>query len=474
MKLKFIWATKKVTWSKIYFEYNHKKFLVDYWMEQEGKNKLEIYKNNLNLNNIIPKEIDYIILTHSHIDHSGLIPYLVKKWFRWKILTEKANKKILKALWEDSCNIAMKDYEYLVTKKWISKKVIEPLYSETDIRQSIKLLELVDYKKVFYPFENKKDTYITFYNAWHILGSAYVVFNYKEEKKVKTVCFSGDLWRKDSFILINKEYIDNANTIILESTYWDKEHENLESQINAFWKHIKKTINRWWKVIIPSFALDRTQNLLYILNKLKNTWKIDKNIPIYLDTPLGIKITNIYEWNLEYFKAKVVEEWLNSDKKLFYPDKLREVEKTNTSMILTKDNTPSIIIAASWMADNWRVIFHLEEQIQNPKNLVLFVWYTVEGSLGNRLLKNMWELKNKYVSINWNSKALKAEIQKCTFSSHADRKELLNFCKRNIHLENIYLQHWWDRQKKELKKYLESNLKKVNIEIVSSNQYYKV
>lgn len=469
MKIKFLWWTSKVTWSKIYFEYKHKKFLLDYGMEQEWKTKLDIYKNNQHLE-IVAKEIDYIILTHSHIDHSWLIPWLVKKWFRGQIVCEKINKNLLKALWKDCAYILEKDYEYLTTKKWICKKTIEPFYGNFEIRTALKHLKLVEYKKSFYPFENEEEVYFTFYDAGHILGAASVMFNFKEKNKKKNIYFSWDLWRKDPILLKPKEYLNNAENIVIESTYWNKNHNDLEKQIKDFWETISKTINRWWKVLIPSFALDRAQTLVYLIWKLKKNWLIKKDIPVYLDTPLGIRVLYVYQRENSYFRASVVEELNSMEDNLFNVAWLSLVEKTITSKMLTKDKTPSIIISASGMADHGRIINHINEQIENPKNTVILVWYSVNWSMGEKL-----EHWIKSITINWHRKKVNAEIKRVSLSSHADLDELLNFIKPNKKLKNVFIFHWEQSWKVNLKNEIHKKIwKKIEVTVANTNQYYQI
>jgi len=483
MKIKFLWATDKVTGSKIYFEYNHKKILVDYGMEQEWENKANMYKNNLKLQ-FDPSEIDYIFLTHAHIDHSWLIPYLVKKGFNWKILMTEKTKDLLEPLWKDSSYIINKDWEYLIKKKWI--KNLEVIYEEKDVKETLKKIITIDYKKPIYIskeweliFDSKtisrmeekdKKDYFVFYNSGHIVGSASIVFNFTNKKKErKSLCFSWDVWRSDSPLLINWDSLNQLTDLVLESTYWNKYHEPLEKQILKFEKVLEKGLKRW-KVIIPSFSLDRTQTLIYLLKQIKEKGLI-KDIPIYIDTPLWNKITKVYENSLEFFKNNIVHNILENWWKLFSFDWLKEIEEKEDSIRIISSKKPCIIIAASGMAENWRIIFHLEEELKNPETTILFVWYTIPWSLWYKI-RNYKDLNIKEVIINKKTEQIKANIESISLSSHGDLKDLLKLVENNKKLKKIILNHGNYEAKVHFKELLENKYPKIEVIIAKSNFYY--
>ena len=484
MKIKFLWSTNKVTGSKIYFEFNHKKILIDYGLEQEWKSKLDIYKNNSNLK-VDPKEIDYIFLTHSHIDHSWLIPFLVKNWFNWKIITQYKNKDLLKFLWIDSCYIMNKDYEYLTNKKNI--KNLKPFYTEKDITQTLSQIVEIDYKQPIYIDHNgdliykyndikklpdsEKNNFFTFYNSWHIVWSAYITFSFKSENenKSKTICFSGDLWRSDAPLLIPFETISNIQSLIIETTYWNRKHTSFESELKTFSENLLTWLKKW-KVIIPSFSLDRTQTLIYLLKELKNKGLL-KNIPIYIDTPLWNNITKVYEKYLDSFKAPIVDKILNNKGYLFSFDWLKEIDSKDDSISLIKSKHPCIIIAASWMAENWRIVFHLEEELINPDTTILFVWFTTQGSLWYKI-RNYKNLNINDVEINWKKFSIKSTICSVNFSSHWDQIDLLKFIDSNKSLKRIILNHWSDESKFAFKTLLNKKYSKIEVIIAKDNFYY--
>lgn len=485
MKIKFFGATEKVTGSKLYFEFNHKKILVDYGMEQEWKSKLEVYKNNFKLN-FEPSEIDYIFLTHAHIDHSGLIPYLVKKGFEWKIITNIQNQELLHHLWEDSCYIIAKDYEYLTKKK--NEKKLELLYWEKDYKRALNKIIPIGEKQPIYLTskgdlvykdnevarlkEDEKGNYFVFYNNWHIVGSSSIVFNYKNKKWEKNnICFSGDIWRKDAPLLKPFEYMTDLKNLVLESTYWDRIHNDIWMEEKKFEKILLNWLKKW-KVIIPSFSLDRTQTLIYFLKKIKEKGKLG-DIPIYIDTPLGNKITKIYEKSLMFFKSSVVEEILWNSWKLFSFEWLREIETVEESKWIISSKKPCIVIAASWMAENWRVLFHIEEELKNENTTILFVWFTVPWSLWYQI-KNSSSLNIKEVKINSKIERIKANIQSVSFSSHGDLKDLLHFIKINTKLKQIILNHWNLEAKENLKKEIEKINKNIEVKIAKNNFYYSI
>lgn len=483
MKIKFLWATDKVTGSKIYFEYNHKKFLVDYGMEQEGENKTSTYKNNLKLQ-FDPCEIDYIFLTHAHIDHSWLIPYLVKKWFNWKIIMTERSKDLLEPLWKDSSYIINKDWEYLIKKKQV--KNLEIIYEEKDIKETVKRIITIDYKKPIYITstgelifdsksisrleEKEKKDYFIFYNSGHIVWSASIVFNFTNNRKErKSLWFSWDVWRKDSPLLLNWDILSNLTDIVLESTYGNRYHEPLEKQILKFEKVLDKWLKRW-KIIIPSFSLDRTQTLIYLLKQLKEKGKL-KDIPIYIDTPLGNKITKVYENNLEFFKNNIVHNILENWWKLFSFEWLKEIDEKEESIRIISSKKPCIIIAASGMAENGRIIFHLEEELKNPETTILFVWYTIPWSLWYKI-RNYKDLNISEILVNKKVETIKANIESISLSSHWDLNDLLKIIENNKKLKKVILNHWNYEAKLYFKELLEKKFPKLEITIAKSNFYY--
>lgn len=415
MKLTFCWAAKIVTWSCYLIETWNTKFLVDCGMFQWPKEVMAMnYKPFL----FDPKEIDFVLLTHAHIDHCWLIPKLHKNGFEGKIYTTSATRDLCEIMFEDSAEIQEKNIEQENRRRmriWQEPRL--PLYTQDDAKNCMPLFSEVKYAESYKITENIE---VRFRDAWHILWSASIeVFVTEWGKKTKLV-FSWDIWQRNTPIIQDPTLIQEADYLFMESTYGDRLHEDTEWKKELLIKYISETYNRWGKLLIPSFSVERTQELLYFLNIIIKEWKFPKET-IFLDSPLSIKATEIFKKRTEYFD----EEATNKYPHPFDFEELKCTESVEDSQKLNKYNNPCIIIAGNWMCTAGRITHHLKHGLWNDRNTLLFVWYQAEWTLGRYILE--WKKK---VWMMWMEISVNAEIDKINwFSWHADADQLMRWAK---------------------------------------------
>lgn len=419
MKIKFYGSANMVTGSNHLIEVGNKKLILDCGMFQGGREEdllnYEVFPYN-------PADIDYLILSHAHIDHSGRIPKLVKDGFRGRILTTKATFDLSKIMLQDSANIQQSDTEWENKKRErAGKELLEPLYTSEDVFQALNLFE-----KYYYNQYIKIDEVFTlrFLDAGHILGSAIVELWIKEDDTTTKLVYSGDLGVENHAIIRKPDLIESADYLILESTYGNRLHEPYESSHQELINIIEETASRGGAVIIPSFAVGRTQELIYQLNAYYDTETMEayKRIPIYIDSPLAIYATEAYQKNAELFNEETKERILSGDNPFSFPN-LRYVERVEESKSLNKSPYPKVIISASGMADAGRIRHHLKHHLWDPRNTILFVGYQAEGSTGRRILDGA-----RSVKILGEEIIVKAQIRELQgLSAHADMNMLLDW-----------------------------------------------
>ena len=437
MEIQFIGAAQTVTGSQHLITVNGKKILLDTGLFQ-GRRK-DTYEKNRNFK-FDPKEIDALILSHAHIDHSGNIPHLVKDGFEGPIYATSATKDLCKIMLEDSAYLQQRDIEWLKKKK---KKHIpdEPLYSIEDVEETIQKFVPVEYNTATEIFPGVVSY---FQDAGHILGSAGILLEIEEEgnKKIR-FGFSGDIGRPDSPIIRNTDVLRDLDVLIMESTYGNRLHSQSDEVEEEVAKTVREVYNRRGKIIIPSFAVGRTQLLVYVLHKLFDQNRIPE-IPIYVDSPLALKATEVFKDHPECFDRETERVFLESGDDPFGFGRLKYITTVDESKELNELHEPMIIISASGMAEGGRVLHHLANNISNPNNLILFVGYAAEHTLARRIMDGMDKVKilgEEYV--------VKSEVKTMDyFSAHADQKELLDYLKLNDknRLKNIFLVHGEEEQ----------------------------
>lgn len=437
MKIQFIGAVRTVTGSMHLVHANGVKFLLDCGLYQ-GK-RAEARERNENFP-FDPKEIDFIILSHAHIDHSGNIPQIVKKGFAGKIFSTSATRDLASIMLIDSGHIHEKDAEFLNKKlKKRGEPLIEPLYTVNDAVRSIEHFVGLPYRK---EIEISAGINLIFYDAGHLLGSAITVLNIKENGRKIRIAFTGDLGRPYKPILKNPELIGNVDFLITESTYGGTIHEEIEFVEQKIAEIVIKAYDQNGKIIIPAFSVDRTQVLIYILHKLASANKIPK-IPIFIDSPLAFNATEIYRLHPECFEDEMRELLLNG-KDPFNFATLHYITEVEESKKLNKYEKPCIIISASGMCEAGRILHHLANNIENPRNIILIVGYMAENTLGRKLKDGV-----KKVKILGDEYTVNAEVISFdALSSHADRNELIGYITHidRKHAKGIFVVHGEEEQ----------------------------
>lgn len=453
MNIQFCGAAKMVTGSNILIETKKYKILVDCGMFQ-GNKKVEAM--NFEEFPYNPSEIDYLILTHAHIDHSGRIPKLVKEGFRGRILSTKPTYDLCKIMLLDSAKIQEADVEWENRKRQrAGKKPIEPLYTMDEAEFSLRFFEDYLYEQMIIINE---DIRLRFKDAGHVLGSAIVELWIKEDGETLKLVFSGDLGLPNKPIINNPEYIDEADYLIVESTYGDTIHEGLGESTEKLIDIINKTVLRGGTVIIPSFAVGRTQELIYELNKYyEYNQEIEEHmrIPIYVDSPMAVEATNAFQANSSSFDDEAKNLILKGDNPFVFSN-LRYVKDQKESMALNKYTFPKVIISSSGMATGGRVRHHLKHNLWDERNSLVFVGYQAEGTLGRIILNGA-----KRVKILGEEVAVKAEIYDLEgLSGHADQIMLLDWIRKiKSKPQKIFIVHGEAESAKALSEKIEEEFK---------------
>ncbi len=424
MKITFFGAARGVTGSCHMIEAAGKKFLVDCGLYQgtltEQILNYEPFPFDIN-------DIDFVILSHAHIDHSGRIPKLFVNGYKNPVYATPATRDLCTVMLPDSGHIQEKEIEWVNRKRMrAGKKPEPPMYTAKDGLDSCNIFEPVDYGKIKVIDENVSFKFI---DAGHMLGSAIVEIWIKEGDKTEKIVFSGDLGNEENPIIRSPEQVEEADYLVLESTYGDRLHGSIEDQSKEFIEIILNTIKRGGNVVIPSFAVGRTQEILFELNQyvskdLDNGKYIEElaNVPVVVDSPLAKNATEIFEDNFDCYNEEALSYLLTGDNPIGFRN-LRFTASAEESKAINEDPTPKIIISASGMCEAGRIKHHLKHNLWRPESTILFVGYQAEGTLGRRILSG-----EKSVKIFGEEIGVHAEIRKLdAFSGHADQKGLLDF-----------------------------------------------
>ncbi|MBE5812600.1 MAG: MBL fold metallo-hydrolase [Clostridiales bacterium] len=436
MDISFLGAAKTVTGSCFMVTTNKYKFLVDCGMFQ-GQNK----ETMLNVDDFTfaPKDIDFVLLTHAHIDHSGRIPKLCNDGFKGKVYATKATTDLCKVMLPDSGHIQENEIEW-INKKRIraGKHVIPPLYTVDDAVRSLEHFEPVHYNELVTINENVK---VMFRDAGHMLGSSIIEVWVKENGKETKIVFTGDLGNNDTPILRDPEFIDSADVLVMESTYGDRNHKEREDRFEQFLDIVNDTIDNGGRVVIPSFAVGRTQEIVYGLNanqeKYGEKYKKILKIPVYMDSPLAISATEIYKNNAECYDEEARRYIVEGDNPVDFPT-LILTKSVDESKAINESQEPAIVISASGMCEAGRIRHHLKHSLWSEKNTVLFVGYQAVGTLGRRLIDGEKQVRlfGEDISVNARIEYIEG------FSGHADQTALLNWFDNIKHKpSNVFIVH---------------------------------
>ncbi|MCX5811906.1 MAG: MBL fold metallo-hydrolase [Proteobacteria bacterium] len=429
MKIRFLGAIRKVTGSCFHLSVNGLQMLVDCGMNQ-GKNSDELNRMAFDFE---PDKIDYLLLTHAHLDHSGLIPKLVAAGFNGEILTTAATAELLEIMLYDSAHIQEKDAEWLTKKSLRAGKdeVFEPLYTKEDVEHVIPFIKKVQYGNIN---DLGNGVRYRFVDAGHILGSGSLEIWYQgDDGKEKKIVFSGDIGKNGNPIINDPQHIEEADYVVVESTYGNRFHKGLEESIDEFTEAIKKTFKRGGNVLIPSFAVGRTQDILFLLDKLTKEKKLP-HLNVYIDSPLADKATKVYIAHAELFDEDAARSfWFKGSDAmtLHYTTALEESQKIN------KIKSGAIIIAGSGMCDGGRIRHHFKHNIWRPECSIIFTGFQVRGTLGRYIVDG-----GKRAHILGEEIAIRAKVYTIGgFSAHADQKELLEWLGAFTNKPKVFIVH---------------------------------
>ncbi len=382
-----------------------------------------------------PKEVDMLLVTHAHLDHVGRIPKLVKEGFKGRIITLHSTLDLAEVVMLDSAHLMDEDYRTRFRKaqrRGEEDKVKPPLYTVDDVE------DVYNLPLVFVKYEEEitlgKDVTAVFHNAGHILDSAIIEIHYLDKGEPKTIVFSGDLGNRNDMVMPVPDTVKSADTLYIESTYGDRNHEGIKESEEEFKQIITDTLLSQGNVLIPSFAIERTQEILCILKQMYD----NKTLPpckIYLDSPMAIRATRLYDSYHEEL-SKCCNDYLKRDGSIFEFPYVHYTLTPDESKAINDENG-CIIIAGSGMCTGGRILHHFKNRIWNPKNAVLFVGYQARGTLGRRMLEGVESVKIYHEEIKVN-----ARIHSISgFSAHADQSELLAWIEDFKALNKIFLIH---------------------------------
>jgi metallo-beta-lactamase family protein len=436
MKISFLGAAKTVTGSCCYIETHNNKFLVDCGMFQGRAKEEALNEQDFPFN---PSELDYIFLTHAHIDHSGRIPKIYLDGFRGQVIATKATVELCSIMLPDAGHIQEFENEWLNRKrKRAGKPSVKPLYTHQDAIDCMKLFKGVKYGEMLQVNSNIR---VRFNDAGHLLGSAIIEIWVVEDSKELKIVFSGDLGNKGMPILRDPSIIESADYLVIESTYGNRLHVDKKDKAERFVKVINETVENGGNVIIPSFAVGRTQEIIYGLNKQHgiNSSELQKmlNTPVYIDSPLAISATEIFRNNLDCYDEEARAYVENGDNPLDFPG-LHFTRTADESRALNEKKESSIIISASGMCEAGRIKHHLKHNLWRSERTVIFVGYQAEGTLGRRLVDGAKRVKifGEEISVNARIEPIEG------FSGHADRDGLLEWIdKFSRKPEKIFIVH---------------------------------
>jgi len=435
MEVQFWGAARTVTGSMHLIKVNGYNILLDCGLYQ-GRRK-EAFERNRNLP-FEATEIDALILSHAHIDHTGNVPTLVKQGYSGPIWATPATRDLCATMLADSAHIQESDVAY-VNKRRLKRgqKPFEPLYRQEDALKSLELFQTISYNR---PFGVAPGVQVHFQEGGHMLGSASVTLDIEEEGQQKRLVFSGDIGRKHLPILRDPAPVQGADYVIMESTYGQRYHEPMDQALSTLKELVLDIVDNKGKLIVPAFAVGRTQELVYALHVLTDQGEIP-NIDIFVDSPLAVNATEIFRLHPEVYDRETRDFLAESHSRdPFGFEQVSYVREVRDSKALNDLTHPAVIISTSGMCEAGRILHHLKNNIGDPRNIILFVGYQAEHTLGRKILEGQ-----AVVPIFGDDYPVKAKVMKLNgYSAHADHNGLLNWLKaaqEGAKLKKLFLVH---------------------------------
>ena len=431
MDLSFHGAARSVTGSRHLLQVNRRRVLLDCGLVQGH----EAHRGHNNLD-FDPRGVDAVILSHAHIDHSGALPLLVRLGYNGPIYATPATVELAKVMLQDSASIQEQDaHDYNLRENLEGLAIRQPLYTMADAVQAASQMVAIPYGK---RFEVTDGVDASFRDAGHILGSAFVDLDVQEGALTRKFLFSGDIGRSSGPVVRKPDPPERADVLIMESTYGDRDHPptiNVEASLG---KIVSQVAQNGGKILIPAFAIGRTQQITYMLNDLWNRGDIPE-VPVFVDSPLAMKATDIFRRHKELWPETMVRRLMaDHDPDPFGFDTLRYVQSPEESRALNEYIGPAIIIAASGMCEGGRIVHHLANHLHNPHNVVLLAGYQAEGTLGRRLQDGERDLTIHGRAIERRATVLHMSA----LSAHAGRTELQGFFRRYAsHNKDLFIVH---------------------------------
>ena len=457
-------ATKEVTGSCHIMKIGDKRIMIDCGMFQG-----EYEENNQGPFEFDPGQIDVLLLTHAHLDHCGRIPKLVKEGFNGKIYATAPTMELSEVILLDSAKIMREDYETKYRKaqrRAEHKKVLKPIYDVADVYDTFSKIEwvAVEYGNWFDLFDGVS---VRYKNAGHILGSAFIEISYMDSGDSKKIVFSGDIGNDNMIVLPKLQSCKKSDALYIETTYGDRLHQPLALTLKEFKKVVIKTLKKNGNVLIPSFAVERTQELLCILRSMYEKGELPK-CEVFLDSPMATKTTNLYK-KYSYELLKKCQKNLDENGSIFNFDLLTFTEKPEESKKINEVRERAIIIAGSGMCNGGRILHHFKHRIWDPSNAVIFVGYQANGTLGREIVNGA-----KWIKVFGEDIIVRASIHTINgFSAHADQNGIVKWIKKIKNLQRVFLVHGELEAQRTFKKVLKKKVG-INAHIVAYNEKIKI
>ncbi len=411
-----------------------------------------------------PSSVDYLLLTHAHLDHVGRTPKLVKEGFERNIVATMPTRDLAEVILLDSAKLMLQDYETHYKKamrKGKEESILKPIYLEEDVHNLFSLpWRYVEYDKEIELCEGVK---VIYRDAGHILGSAFIEIKYMEHGAPYTIVFSGDIGNDNDMVLPNLEYCKKADFLYVESTYGDRDHKNIDDSIVEFKKIIIDTLHNWGNVVIPSFAVERTQEILCLLREMYDRDELP-TCKVFVDSPMAQKATDVYKKYVEELSEKCQKNKAQNGTIFDFP-LLNYTADAESSIAINEIDRRAIIIAGSGMCTGGRILHHFKHRLWNPKNAIIFVGYQGVGTLGRHIVDGA-----RWVKIYGEDILIKANIHTINgFSAHIDQSGLIEWISKIDDLKTIFLIHGEEDKQTILRSVLENVLEK-KVHIVKADE----